>query len=153
MLRLGPSPSYIDRTWNRRYRHQERKSTETSCPFIPLDELLIKSQALSISHLFQGQLFNVLLRKTKHVVFLDTPQADLTWDYWQEMSDGSPSTGSRGRWKVWAAALNSSSNTFGRISRYFNITSAVADDSNISKTTKSNVSPVISHERSRAPLM
>ncbi|KAJ2996675.1 hypothetical protein NUW58_g898 [Xylaria curta] len=91
---------------------------------------------------------NVILRQTKHVVFLDTPQANLDWSSWVNIAHGSCSADSRGRWKVWSAALDSSSKAFDDIARRFDITSVITSthDSSISPSPTVNKLTGFAHE-------
>lgn len=83
------------------------------------------SQTLSFAHLHKDQ-HGIILTKTKHILHLDVPQTELSWDVWNKISYGSPSQGSLGQWKVWAAVLHTSDNVFRGISKHFSITVAVS---------------------------
>ncbi|XXH03771.1 hypothetical protein Hte_010177 [Hypoxylon texense] len=87
--------------------------------------IVIRS-ALCFSHSNRDR-YGLVLQKTKHVIFLDTPRNDLSQDAWKRLSQGSSSERSIGGWKLWSTALSSSSQVFNEIARYFNITSAFAD--------------------------
>ena len=67
-----------------------------------------------------------ILRKTKHVIFLDTPQTSLNDEVWKQISQGSASEQSLGCWKIWSTALSSSRKVFSEIAHLFNITSTFA---------------------------
>ncbi|KAF1997705.1 hypothetical protein P154DRAFT_273509 [Amniculicola lignicola CBS 123094] len=81
--------------------------------------------ALCVSHTDPAK-FESILRKTKHVMFLDSPQRDLTWRKWTEIAQGSSSVHSKGQWRIWSGALDGSSNIFDNIAPRFNITSISA---------------------------
>lgn len=86
------------------------------------DSYLTRIQALCMSHSIETQL-DIVVRKTKHVVFLDTPHTDLSWEMWGKMAEGFSGVSSRGQWKIWSAALAGSKRPFYEISKNFNVTS------------------------------
>ncbi|KAI0164352.1 hypothetical protein GGR52DRAFT_116690 [Hypoxylon sp. FL1284] len=87
---------------------------------------IVVRSALCFSYSNQDR-FGLILQKTKHVLFLDTPRSDLSQDAWKCISRGSSSEESIGGWKAWSTALARSHKVFNEMSRHFNITSAFAE--------------------------
>lgn len=106
--------------------------------------IVIRS-ALCFSHSNRDR-FGLVLQKTKHVVFLDTPRTDLSRDEWERISRGSSSERSIGRWKMWSAALSSSCKIFNEVARHLNITSAFADLENSSDFSHTNNGSEVSEQ-------
>jgi Cdc6-like AAA superfamily ATPase len=84
-----------------------------------------------------------VLRKTKHVVLLSTPETKLTWEVWKQISNGTPSIESKGQWKVWSAAHDSSTNAFNEFACYINVTSVAAEYDDLLTSSESDVSKTI----------
>ncbi|KAF8859462.1 hypothetical protein BDZ45DRAFT_356792 [Acephala macrosclerotiorum] len=86
--------------------------------------IVVKS-ALSYSHARNSQ-YGLILRKTKHVIFLDTPHEGLNADAWRSLSRGTFSEKSKGQWELWSSVLSDLRKVFGEIAPRFNITSSCA---------------------------
>jgi hypothetical protein len=88
-----------------------------------------------------------VLRKTKHIILLSTPQEDLTWQLWQQITRRTSNAASRGQWKLWSAAHRSSTKAFPEIAPYINVTYANAEDEGFSRDPDSDVCSIstISH--------
>ncbi|CZR51756.1 uncharacterized protein PAC_01633 [Phialocephala subalpina] len=86
--------------------------------------IVIKS-ALSYSHARNSQ-YGLILRKTKHVIFLDTPHEGLNAGAWRSLSRGTFSEKSIGQWELWSSVLSDLRKVFGEIATGFNITSSCA---------------------------
>lgn len=118
---LDPGTNNFGRARYRSYSHQKCKSLPYARSAYFGVWIVTESQALCISHVRQED-FDFLLRKTRNLFLIDPPPADLNWDAWKQISEGTPGAKSTGQWKVWSAAHEISTTTFNEIARYFNVT-------------------------------
>lgn len=65
-----------------------------------------------------------ILRKTRHVVFLDTPRQSLTQTAWELVAEGSPYKDSATRQMLWSTVVANVRDDFGKLADRCNITSA-----------------------------
>ncbi|KAI8955664.1 hypothetical protein F4801DRAFT_528531 [Xylaria longipes] len=101
--------------------------------------IVIKS-ALCYSQSRQTQ-FGFILRKTKHVIFLDTPHSGLNEGAWCSISGDVLNEGGKGQWSLWSTVLSDLRRTFAEISVRFNITSACASLTDRPRGFKDDVAP------------
>ncbi|KAI1130690.1 hypothetical protein F5Y10DRAFT_106976 [Nemania abortiva] len=101
--------------------------------------IVIKS-ALCYSQSRQTQ-FGFILKKTKHVIFLDTPHLGFNETAWCSVSGDALSERGKGQWTLWSTVLSDLRRTFAEISIRFNITSACASLTNRLKGFEDDVAP------------
>ncbi|ETS80814.1 hypothetical protein PFICI_08343 [Pestalotiopsis fici W106-1] len=97
---------------------------------------LVIKNALCSSHVDKDA---VVLKKTKHVIFLETPHSDLSWDTWRQISMASSSQDSIGRWKIWSAVVESTQKAFLEIASRFNITTGLVGVNNDTADVVTNI--------------
>lgn len=146
------------RPWNRRHCYQKRKTTlhvfinPLAIEFETISLILACSQALCYSHARASQ-HGLVLRRTKHVIFLDTPHAGLNPDAWRAISRGTFGEESIGQWKLWSSVLTDLRKIFSEIASGFNVTSACASLRSSNTSLGDEVTPgdsgltCLSHER------